>query len=169
MFMYESATLRTQRVLVVMGQYTRRIIGFGVHAGTVEGIAFYRMFNRAIRWQRGMPKHLSSDHNPLYRFGRWQANLRIREVIEIKTVPRSSLVPSFCGTIWEQTQFPGGTSTRCGPAPFHGPRASLANSLIHQPSGYVPHSRTVSYIARTFSTGICAWTLWMVLKTNPPP
>ena len=33
-----------------------------------------------------MPKSLSSDHDPLYRFGQWQANLRILEVIEIKTV-----------------------------------------------------------------------------------
>jgi putative transposase len=34
-----------------------------------------------------MPKHLSSDHDPLYRFHQWQANLRILEVTEIKTVP----------------------------------------------------------------------------------
>ena len=45
------------------------------------------MFNRAIRWQPWMPKYLSSDHDPLYRFGQWQANLRILEVTEIKTVP----------------------------------------------------------------------------------
>jgi transposase InsO family protein len=35
----ESATLRIHWVLVVMDQYTRRIIGFGVHAGTVDGVA----------------------------------------------------------------------------------------------------------------------------------
>ena len=34
-----------------------------------------------------MPKYLSSDHDPLYRSPQWQANLRIREVAEIKTVP----------------------------------------------------------------------------------
>jgi transposase InsO family protein len=87
LFRCESATLRTHWVLVVMDQYTRRIIGFGVHAGTVDGVALCRMFNRAIRWKRRMPKYLSSDHDPLYRFGRWQANLRILEVTEIKTVP----------------------------------------------------------------------------------
>jgi hypothetical protein len=87
LFRCESATLRTHWVLVVMDQYTRRIIGFGVHAGTVEGVALYRMFNRAIRWQSWMPKYLSSDHDPLYRFGQWQANLRILEMTEIKTVP----------------------------------------------------------------------------------
>jgi hypothetical protein len=70
-----------------MDQYTRRIVGFGIHAGTVDGVALCRMFNRAIRWQRRMPKYLSSDHDPLYRFGQWQANLRILEVTEVKTVP----------------------------------------------------------------------------------
>jgi putative transposase len=39
LFRCESATLRTHWVLVVMDQYTRRIIGFGVHAGKVDGAA----------------------------------------------------------------------------------------------------------------------------------
>src|ERR1019366_8929427 len=87
LFRCESATLRAHWVLVVMDQFTRRILGFGVQAGTVDGVALCRMFNRAIRGQRGMPKYLSSDHDPLYRFGQWQADLRILEVTEIKTVP----------------------------------------------------------------------------------
>src|SRR5438093_11351811 len=62
-------------------------LGFGVHAGSVDGGALCRMFNHAIRWQRQMPKYLSYDHDPLYRFEQWQANLRILEVTEIKTVP----------------------------------------------------------------------------------
>src|SRR5260370_36256553 len=68
LFRCESATLRTHWVLVVMDQYTRRIIGFGVHAGSVDGVALCRMFNRAIRGQRWMSKYLSSDNDPLYRF-----------------------------------------------------------------------------------------------------
>jgi transposase InsO family protein len=95
LFRCESATLRTHWVLVVMDQYTRRIIGFGVHAGTVDGVALCRMFNRAIRSQRWMPKYLSSDHDPLYWFGQWQANLRILEVTEIKTVPNVPLSHPF--------------------------------------------------------------------------
>src|SRR6202158_5385594 len=67
LFRCESATLRSHWVLVVMDQYTRRIIGFGVHAGKVDGVALCRMFNRAIRGQRGMPKYVSSDNDPLYR------------------------------------------------------------------------------------------------------
>ena len=95
LFRCESATLRAHWVLVVMGQYTRRIIGFGVHAGAVDGVALCQVFNRAIRWQRSMPKHLSSDHDHLYRFGQWQANLRILEVTEIKTVPYVPLSHPF--------------------------------------------------------------------------
>jgi len=34
-----------------------------------------------------MPKYLGSDHDPLFLFERWRANLRILGVAEIKTVP----------------------------------------------------------------------------------
>src|SRR5437762_191672 len=95
LFRCESATLRTHWVLVVMDQYTRRIIGFGVHAGTVDGVALCRMFNSAIRGQSWLPKYLSSDNDPLYRFHQWQANLRILEVKEIKTIPYVPLSHPF--------------------------------------------------------------------------
>jgi putative transposase len=95
LFRCESARLRTHWILVVMDQYTRRIIGFAVQVGKVNGMALCRMFNRAIRGQRTMPKFLSSDHDPLYRFGQWQANLRILEVAEIKTVPYIPLSHPF--------------------------------------------------------------------------
>jgi hypothetical protein len=64
----ESAMLRSHWILVVMDQHTRRFIGFGVHAGTVDGASLCRMFNRAIRGQLWMPNYLSSDNDPLYRF-----------------------------------------------------------------------------------------------------
>jgi len=38
----------THRVLVVMDQFTRRIFGFGMHAGDVDSEALCRMFNTAI-------------------------------------------------------------------------------------------------------------------------
>jgi hypothetical protein len=82
----ESIALRTYWVLVVMDQFTRRIIGFGIHAGVVDGMALCRMFKQAIRGA-GLPKYLSSDHDPLYRFHQWQANLRILEISEIKPFP----------------------------------------------------------------------------------
>jgi len=95
LFQCESAMLRTHWVLVVMDQYTRRIIGFGVHAGMVDGVALCRMFNCAIRGQRRMPNSLSSDNDPLYRFHQWQANLRILDVREIKSVPYVPLSHPF--------------------------------------------------------------------------
>src|SRR6516162_6109095 len=95
LFRCESAMLRTHWVLVVMDQYTRRIIGFGVHAGMVDGVALCRMFNRAIRGQRRMPNFLSSDNDPLYRFHQWQANVRILDVTEIKSVPYVPLSHPF--------------------------------------------------------------------------
>ncbi|PYU83844.1 MAG: hypothetical protein DMG50_06845 [Acidobacteria bacterium] len=79
----------------VMDQYTRRIIGFGVHAGTLNGVALCRMFNRAIRGQLWMPKYISSDNDPLYRFHQWQANLRILEVTGIKSIPYVPLSHPF--------------------------------------------------------------------------
>jgi transposase InsO family protein len=94
LFRCESATLRTYWVLVVMDQFTRRLIGFGVHGGIVDGVALCRMFSRAIVRQ-SLPKYLSSDNDPLYRFHQWQANLRVLEVTEIKTVPYVPLLHPF--------------------------------------------------------------------------
>jgi putative transposase len=78
-----------------MDQFTRRIIGFGVHAGNVDGIALYRMFSHAISGQNSIPKYLSSDHDPLFLFERWKSNLRILTVTEIKTMPYVPLSHPF--------------------------------------------------------------------------
>ena len=94
LFRCESAGLRTHWVLVVMDQCTRRIVGFGVHRGVVDGVGLCRMFNRATRCHTA-PKYLSADHDPLYRFHQWQANLRILDVEEIKTVPYVPLSHPF--------------------------------------------------------------------------
>ena len=77
-----------------MDQSTRRIIGFGVHAGDVDGIALCHMFNTVISTQ-GAPHYLSADNDPLFRYHRWQANLRILEIREIKTVPYVPLSHPF--------------------------------------------------------------------------
>ena len=44
------------------------------------------MFNAAI-YEQGTPRHLSTDHDPLFEAHRWTANLRILEIDAIKTVP----------------------------------------------------------------------------------
>ena len=94
LFRCESAILRTHWVLVVMDQYIRRVVGFGVHAETVDGPALCRMFNRAIRGH-ATPKRISSDNDPLYRFLQWRANLRVLGVNEVKTVPYVPLSRPF--------------------------------------------------------------------------
>jgi transposase InsO family protein len=86
LFRCESILLNTHWVLVVMDQFTRRIIGFGVHAGDVDGIALCQMFNSAIS-TRCAPKYISSDNDPLFLYHQWQANLRVLSVDEIKAVP----------------------------------------------------------------------------------
>ena len=77
-----------------MDQFTRHIIGFGVHAGDVDGMALCRMFNTAIS-TGGVPKHLSSDNDPLFRYHQWQENLRILGADEVKTVPYTPLSHPF--------------------------------------------------------------------------
>jgi transposase InsO family protein len=94
LFRCESAILRTHWVLVVMDQCTRRIVGFGVHRGVVDGVGLCRMFNRATRGLSS-PTYLSADHDPLYRFHQWQANLRVLDVKDIKTVPYVPLSHPF--------------------------------------------------------------------------
>jgi putative transposase len=69
-----------------MGQFTRRIIGFGIKAGDVDGRALCCMFNHAIS-QQGSPEYLSSDNDPLFPYHQWQANLCILDVEDIKAVP----------------------------------------------------------------------------------
>jgi Integrase core domain len=54
-----------------------------------------RMFNHAIAGALTRPRHLSSDHDPLFEFHRWKANLRILDVTEIKTVPEVPLSHPF--------------------------------------------------------------------------
>jgi transposase InsO family protein len=94
LFRCESVALRTYWVLIVMDQFTRRIIGFGIHVGVVDGVALCRMFKQAIRGA-GAATYVSSDHDPLYRFHQWKANLRILDVTEIRTVPYVPLSHPF--------------------------------------------------------------------------
>jgi len=86
LFRCESILLRSHWVMVVMDIFSRRIIGFGVHAGDVDGVAVCRLFNSAVSGQP-LAKHISTDHHPLFRFHRWLANLRVLEIEEIKSVP----------------------------------------------------------------------------------
>ena len=86
LFRCESIVLRSYWVMVVMDQFTRRIIGLGVQCGAVDGPSLCRMFNDAVR-TGDAPRRLSTDHDPLFETHRWHAHLRVLEVDEVKTVP----------------------------------------------------------------------------------
>ena len=99
LFRVESILLKSYWVLVVMDVFSRRIIGF---AANLDGTRVCRMFNQAIAKQK-LPKRLSSDHDPLFRYQRWRANLRVLEIDELKTVPNTprshTFIERLIGTI----------------------------------------------------------------------
>ncbi len=94
-FKCESITLKTHTVMAVIDQYSRRLIGISVHAGDPCGNDICRMFNSIISGQSPLPKHLSSDNDPLFKFHQWQANLRILEIDEIKSIPYTPVSHPF--------------------------------------------------------------------------
>jgi transposase InsO family protein len=86
LFRCESVVLRSYWVLVVMDQFTRRLVGFGVHGGHLTAPDLCRLFNAAIHGE-GVPRYLSTDHDPLFEAHQWMSNLRILGIEEVKTVP----------------------------------------------------------------------------------
>ena len=52
------------------------------------------MFNHAVSGEP-LPKHVSTDHDPLFRFHRWLANLRVLEIEEIKSAPYAPVSHPF--------------------------------------------------------------------------
>jgi hypothetical protein len=65
---------------------------FGVERAHIDGVSVCRMFNHAIAG-KPLPRYLSTDNDPLFRFHRWLANLRVLEIEEIKRfqMPRSRI------------------------------------------------------------------------------
>ncbi len=43
----------------------------------------------------GVCRYISSDHDPLFSFQRWQANLRVLGIEELKTIPYTPLSHPF--------------------------------------------------------------------------
>ena len=112
--------------------------------------------------------HLSSDHDRLYRFHRWQANLRILGVTEIKTVPMSHpFVERLIGTIRREfldrtlswtaidlesklSEFMDYYNRHRG----HGGHVSLAGETPEQNSESERHASLVSYAWREHCRGL---------------
>lgn len=95
LFRCESLILRTHWVMVVMDQFTRRIIGFAVHPGQLDGPTICRLLGKAISGNATLPTRLSTDHDPLIEYRQWKANMRILDVAEVKTVPYVPLSHPF--------------------------------------------------------------------------
>ena len=59
-----------------------------------DGADASRMFNSAIG-RVALPQHVSTDQDPIFRSHRWQTNLRVLEVDEIKAVPSAPISHPF--------------------------------------------------------------------------
>jgi transposase InsO family protein len=105
LFRAESITLKTHWIMVVMDQYTRRIIGMAVHAGNVDEPALCRMFIKSAS-SHNWPNRISTDNDPLYQYHQWRANLRILDIEEIKSLPHVPMshpfVERLIGSIWRE-------------------------------------------------------------------
>jgi putative transposase len=86
-FRCESVFLKSCYVMVAIDIYSRKIIGFSIEKSTHTGTGICRMLAAICGKAEREPKRISTDHDPLFKFHRWKANLRIMEVEEIKTVP----------------------------------------------------------------------------------
>ena len=91
----ESLLVKTHWLMVLMDHCTRRIVGFAVQAGVLDGPSVCRMLNQILGAAERLPRSLSSDHDPLFESQRWKANLRILEIEEVKTVPYVPLSHPF--------------------------------------------------------------------------
>jgi putative transposase len=94
LFRAESITLKAHWIMVVMDQCTRRIIGFAVHAGSVDGQSVCQMFYHATA-REGWPKRISTDNDSLYLYNQWRANLRVLDIEEIKSLPHVPMSHPF--------------------------------------------------------------------------
>ena len=94
LFRCESVLLRSHWVMIVMDQFSRKIIGFAICAGSLDEAAICRMLNRASAGKI-MPKYLSTDNDPIFYSHQWGANLRVLGIEEIKSVPHAPVSHPF--------------------------------------------------------------------------
>ncbi len=85
-FRVESINLKSHWVMVVMDQFSKKIIGFSVQKDPLDGPTVCYMYNKILKDQVP-PSYLSTDNDPLFRFHRWLENLETLEVEELKSIP----------------------------------------------------------------------------------
>ncbi len=99
LFRCESATLQTYWVLVILEQNSRKIIGFSVNRGDVNGLSLRRMFNEATAGS-GEPRRICHDNDPLFHSWEWQSLMGCLffgdESRELWSVPYTPVSNPFC-------------------------------------------------------------------------
>ena len=86
-FCTESILLQTYCVMIVMDQFTRRIIGFAIQKGPLNGECICSMFVKITGTTNVVPKRLSHDNDPLFRFLQWKRNMNVMGIEEIRSLP----------------------------------------------------------------------------------
>ena len=81
-------------MLMVMDQFSRRLSASACSVAPPQASTSAACSMPQFTGQ-GAPRHLSTDHDPLFEAHRWKANLRILEIDEIKTVPHVPLSHPF--------------------------------------------------------------------------
>ncbi len=94
LFRCESIHLKSHWVMLAIDINTRRITGYAVHSGDVDGIIVCRLLNRILAG-RSPPIRMSTDNDPIFTHHRWHANLRILGIDELKTIPYTPLSHPF--------------------------------------------------------------------------
>jgi putative transposase len=94
LFRAESITLKTHWIMVVMDQFSRRIIGFSVHQGDLNGAQICWMFNRVV-FGHCLPVRLSIDNDALFKSNRWRANINVLGLKTISSVPDAPVSHPF--------------------------------------------------------------------------
>ena len=86
-----------------MDQFSRHIVGGTVHKGSLTGESICQMFAHLIS-KNNIPKYLSSDNDPFFHYHQWQANLRILEISENKSVSEIPISHPFIERLIETTR-----------------------------------------------------------------
>ena len=84
-FRCESILLKSFYVMLAMDIHTRQFTGFYVLPNSFDGPTTCRAINAICKPR--VPTFLSTDNDPLFKYHRWKATLRLLETEEVKTVP----------------------------------------------------------------------------------
>lgn len=77
--------------MVAIDVYSRKTIGYATQECYCTGPSVCRMFNEILAMSPNAPKIISTDNDPLFKYHRWESNLRVADIEEIKTVPGIAL------------------------------------------------------------------------------